>query len=367
MMDQATLDRVCAAVVTVKSGEKVGSGWVVTGQLVVTNAHCVGYGPQVEVRFAEGTRVTARVVSYDAKHDIACLEVPGLPGGVTPLKMAGGALLAQPVAAIGAPHGLRSSVSVGVVSQPERLINGVAWVQTDAALNPGNSGGPLVDVAGNVVGLNSFVRRAADGIGFALPSRQIHAHVATLLKRRSTDPSAGPEYRCVRCESPVVPMLDAECLSCGELIRFHEVTWNDETHAALGLAVHRMFEAMGIRTNMVLVAPWLWNVHVDPAGLVLRVGIVGKNLEAEVHLGILPVDQFEPFYRFLLTANDGALGGPCLGLRQDTVAIRFAERTEFMEPRLAATRLTHLMQVAAAMQQLLTQEFGMRPIPEDQA
>ena len=160
-------------------GVATGTGFVIDGDgSIVTNDHVAAGGPKVSVRFGEhGKRLDARVVGRDPSTDLALLRIDpraakfaALPLGDSRSVRAG-----DPAIAIGNPFGLERSVTLGVVSATDReidapngsTIRGV--VQTDAAINPGSSGGPLLDGDGRVIGVNSQAREGASGIGFAVP------------------------------------------------------------------------------------------------------------------------------------------------------------------------------------------------------
>jgi S1-C subfamily serine protease len=166
-----------------------GSGFVLDGKgEVVTNAHVVTEGTgeairkaeQVYVRFQDGNQVSADIVGFDPNADVALLRID--PNGLTlrPLALATDkdAVVGAPVAAIGSPFGEEQSLSVGVISATDRTIDSLTdfsisgAIQTDAAINHGNSGGPLVDAGGRVLGINSQIRSQSgdgSGVGFAVP------------------------------------------------------------------------------------------------------------------------------------------------------------------------------------------------------
>jgi S1-C subfamily serine protease len=167
----------------------LGSGFVIDGKgEIVTNAHVVlqnegGSGArarEVYVQFADGNQVRARIVGTDPDADAALLRVDG--GGVTlrPLPLGSSARLrvGEPVAAMGSPFGERQSLSVGVISGLDRTIESLTRfqisgaIQTDAAINRGISGGPLLDARGRVVGINAQTSpdgAGGSGVGFAVP------------------------------------------------------------------------------------------------------------------------------------------------------------------------------------------------------
>jgi serine protease Do len=163
----------------------IGSGFIVSPEgHVITNQHVVRGASAVEVRLHDRRRFSARVMGADARTDLAVLKIDGaanLP--VMRLGDSDALRVGELVMAVGNPFGLEESVSLGIVSRKASRAGaagpGFQFIQTDAAVNPGNSGGPLVNMAGEVVGVNSAAT-SRGSIGFAIPSRVVQA-VAPVL------------------------------------------------------------------------------------------------------------------------------------------------------------------------------------------
>jgi putative serine protease PepD len=176
-----------------QSSQAQGSGFVYDADgHIVTNEHVVDGATSVTVKFANGQKLTAQVVGTDPSTDLAVLKVSSLPSGVTPLTLGSSSSLevGDGVVAIGSPFGLTESVTTGIVSALGREIEApnnyaiVGAIQTDAAINHGNSGGPLLDMQGKVVGVNSQIESDSggnDGVGFAVPSSTVKSVVPQLI------------------------------------------------------------------------------------------------------------------------------------------------------------------------------------------
>lgn len=157
--------------------EGFGSGFVISTEgLIVTNNHVIEKAISIQVGFADGIESKASLVGTDPSSDIAILKV--FDGDLKPLTFANSDLLepGQIAIAIGNPMGLQHTVTTGVVSATGRTLRATNGrliddiIQTDAALNPGNSGGPLVNSEGKVIGVNTAVVSSAQGLCFAVSS-----------------------------------------------------------------------------------------------------------------------------------------------------------------------------------------------------
>ena len=208
--DQALLDaysnavigvteRVGPAVVRVETGSKapnarqrggLGSGIVISPDgLVLTNNHVVGSSKQIRLRDTEGVVTDARVLGVDPDTDLALLRADGARDlRYASLGDSKSLRRGQLVIAIGNPLGFESTVTAGIVSALGRSIRSVSGrtiedvIQTDAALNPGNSGGPLVSTTAEVIGINTAIINGAQGICFAVASNTAQSVLSEIIR-----------------------------------------------------------------------------------------------------------------------------------------------------------------------------------------
>ncbi len=175
-----------------------GSGVFISNEgYVITNNHVVENTSEMAVILADGTELPAEIVGTDQFSDLAVLRVQGNVPAIAPLGNSDALRPGETVIAIGSPLGdFKNTVTVGVVSATERSIEVdqnyfmEGLIQTDAAINQGNSGGPLVNLAGEVVGINTLIVRGgsfgsavAEGLGFAIPANTVRAVTEQLIEK----------------------------------------------------------------------------------------------------------------------------------------------------------------------------------------
>lgn len=180
-----------------------GSGFIVNdGGYVVTNAHVVADANKFTVKLSDGREFKAKLIGTDTFKDVAVLKIDGagkLP--VAPLGNSDEVRIGEPVIAIGSPLGFQQTVTAGIISTTHRSIEDLGQasdvrrpdnlLQTDAAINRGNSGGPLIDPNGNVIGINQAIARwdsdgfqqiPIEGIGFAIPINAVKTSIDSIIQ-----------------------------------------------------------------------------------------------------------------------------------------------------------------------------------------
>ncbi len=184
--------------------QATGSGVILSPDgYIVTNRHVVAGATRVRVRLPNPNRtgrsavrpsgrlVPAAIVGTDAETDLALLKVEGSNLPFLKLGDSDTVRQGQLAFALGSPHGLEDSVTMGVISAVARQLqpdDRVIYFQTDASINPGNSGGPLLDIDGNVIGINTFIiseSKGSEGLGFALPSNIVKYVVDELRRHKA--------------------------------------------------------------------------------------------------------------------------------------------------------------------------------------
>jgi S1-C subfamily serine protease len=182
------------SVVLIQTDLGLGSGFVYdTKGHIITNQHVIDGAEAIQVNFLDGSISSADVVGMDIYSDLAVIKVDPEATTLHPVVLGSSSELnvGEPVAAMGNPFGLSDTLTVGIISSLERTLDAAGGyviidiIQIDAAVNPGNSGGPLVNVKGQVVGVNTAIQSATGtftGIGFAVPSDTVKREIDDLIE-----------------------------------------------------------------------------------------------------------------------------------------------------------------------------------------
>ena len=169
----AAIQKALDAVVTVQTPASSGTGFFIsTNGLVVTNAHVIRGAAKIIVHCRDGSRFLAAVVKVVDSPDLALLKIVGPVPAILIFGDSDQVEVGSEVIAIGTPRGLEGTVTRGIVSA-SRIIDGIHFFQVDAAVNPGNSGGPLVDAAGSVIAVTTLKQTESEGLGFGIAASEV--------------------------------------------------------------------------------------------------------------------------------------------------------------------------------------------------
>jgi S1-C subfamily serine protease len=251
------VETVGPAVVSISVGERreaagfeptgAGSGFVITPDgYIMTNSHVVAPAREIRAAFIDGQKLAATIIGHDPSTDLAVLSVNGSSLPYAAVGDSSSLRVGQLVIAMGNPFGFQSTVSTGVVSalgrtlrsQDGRLIENI--IQHTAPLNPGNSGGPLLDSRGRVVGINTAIIAQAQGIGFAIPAETAKSVVPQLLAKG-------------RVERSYLGIIGFRRLLGRRLVRFHSLSKNYGVEI-VSLESESPAKKAGLRTGDIIVS-----------------------------------------------------------------------------------------------------------------
>ncbi|MEZ4918702.1 MAG: trypsin-like peptidase domain-containing protein [Saprospiraceae bacterium] len=290
-------------IVQIATPYSTGTGFYLKSQnLIVTNHHVVEGNRRVIIEGARFSKQLVNVRYTDRKYDLAFLEVPGGSDGVPGVQLADAEKTLRerdPVTAIGHPFGLKFSVKSGVISSTREVMNSIPYLHIDAALNPGNSGGPLVDNDGDVVGVNTFIIRDGDNIGFSLPVQFLSEAISDFHRVHSDHAS-----RCLGCANVVnETQVDAGfCSHCGHKV---ELPGNLEEYVPVGISrtIESIIEGAGYDVPLSRCGPNAWEVRQGSAKITVTYHEKSGLMTADAVLCSLPKENIKPLYEYLLREN----------------------------------------------------------------
>ena len=256
-----------------RGGLSQGSAFVIHASgLLITNNHVVAGSDEIRVRFSDGAPLDARLAGADPALDIAILRIdPPAALATAILGDSDAAREGDPVVALGMPLGLGATITRGILSGKERRVDigavgaagsPVAFLQTDASINPGSSGGPIVDLDGRVIGVTTATIPAAKGISFAIPINLVKAAIPRLLREAGIGHAwlgltlgpangSGSEVIGVRHKGPA----DKAGLETGDVVtslRGHSISSEtDLADAVKGIVVHETVSLTYLRHGRV--------------------------------------------------------------------------------------------------------------------
>jgi len=254
-------------------GEGSASGVIIAPDgYVVTNSHVVEGADEIEVSLADGSDFGAHLVGRDSATDLALVRVTGSGLPIAQLGDSSKLKVGQLVIAIGNPLGFQSTVTAGVVSalgrslrsRSGRLIENI--IQTDAALNPGNSGGPLVDSRGLVVGINTAIIQFAQGICFSIPVNTLRWVVSLLIREGKVTRG----YLGISGQMVPLPV---------RVMRYYLLK-NESGVQVMNVAPHSPAQAAGLREGDIIISLGQEPVAgVDDIHHMLTGDVIGKKLD----------------------------------------------------------------------------------------
>jgi len=319
--------------------------------IFITNHHVVAGSKEVALEDHHQNRHYAKVVQINPDADIAILKADGnfdLP--TLALETSGLPQLRDQVFVLGFPFGMPFTVTEGIVSAPKQLMEGRYYIQTDAAVNPGNSGGPVVSSQGNVVGITTSKFNNADNCGFAIPIESL------LLDLTSLEQNANLHYslKCNSCGTLVFEKTEY-CNNCGANIDTNH--FNDRSQSEIEKFCEEAIQDFGINPVLARSGTEFWEFHRGTS--MIRIFIYNQNyLYCTSPINNLPTQNLENFYKFILSDSCNPYQ---LGIYENKVYFSYREHvTAIFGPKRNEVKqhVMNFLQKADEMDDHLRKEFG---------
>ena len=343
-------------VVQIATPGSTGTGFFLRdANLVATNYHVVSGHSEVVIEGERFERQMSKVVYIDEKYDLAFLLPPQNAGELPDalLDISENVRERDPITAIGHPFGLKLAVKSGIVSNTRELRNGIPYLHIDAALNPGNSGGPLVNQNGAVIGINTFIIHDSDNLGFSLPARFLNEALAD-FKAVGSDNAC----RCMACNN-VVTQNTTEDDCCGFCGRHITLPDSVEPYEPSGVCatVERLIEEIGHNVPLSRSGPQAWEIRQGSARIIVSYYDKMGLISADAVLCELPKQQIKPLYEYLLRENyrNEAL---TLSVHEQDIILSLMIFDRHLNEETGKHMLRELFEKADYYDNILVEQFG---------
>jgi serine protease Do len=342
-------------VIEIATPYATGTGFYLRDQgLIVTNEHVVRDNRQVVIHGKLLDKQLVKVLFTDTKYDLAFLEAPEIATMPT-AQLGQESILRQgdTVIAVGHPFGLRYTATQGIVSNMRHEINDLYYIQHDAALNPGNSGGPLLNVEGRIIGVNTFVIKEGNSIGFSLPVNYL---AETIKEFKNGKGKVG--VRCPSCSNFVFEdTIEGEyCPHCGAKLVLPSLI---EPYEPIGVpkTIEDIIGMTGHHVELSRRGPDLWEIRNGTARI--NISYYEKNglISGDAYLCMLPKDNIKPIYEFLLRQNY-ELEGLSLSMKDQDVILSLLIFDRYFNASTGQQLFQFLFDKADHYDNILVEQYG---------
>ena len=345
------------------TGGGTGTGFLIDSRLLLTNCHVVAGYRTVAVEQRDKRRITGTVRRLHPKRDLAIVELSTpLPGEL--LQLAGDAE-PQPnqlIHIVGFPVGLPLSVTEGVVSNPKQMFDGLPYVQTDAAVNPGNSGGPMLDESKHVIAMTTCKLSSADMVSFGIPADDVREFIEGFRAQTSAF-----GVLCPSCDA----LLESEtryCDSCGtdlEELELETYFNPSEAHPIVAFVENALSKA-GIDPVLARHGELNWSFHSGSAPIKIWC-CCSEHLCLSSPLAQTGKQKLGELFRFLLSEQHAPmvfdLDGNLIALN---LTIHMSDVFGSAAHELLGRRIADFIASADKFDNLLMESYGCAPAPETQ-
>ena len=286
------------AIYKVNHADGSGSCFYLKDQnLFVTNYHVVQGFRQVALEDNDKNRYLANVILVNPSVDIALLTAEGDFSAIPAIHLAQqDVCIGQKINVAGYPFGMPFTVAEGTVSSPKQLMDHSYYIQTDAAVNPGNSGGPMLNEQGDIIGITTSKFKDADNMGFGIPI----AALRTLLEQTATLDRTQFNVQCNSCDE-FISDEDEYCPSCGE--QLPENIFQQRGLTELASFCETAIQAMGINPVLARVGYESWVFHKGSSEI--RMFVYQRSyLFCTSPINVLPKKNLEPILTYLISAEN---------------------------------------------------------------
>lgn len=354
------IDQYRDVVVQIATPFSTGTGFYLHDYgIIVTNEHVVRDNKEVIIKGAFFDKYLAKVLYLDIHYDLAFIEAPDTLNSL-PVKLADAQLIedGDTVIAVGHPFNLKYTATQGIISNSSHQQGPIMYLQHDAALNPGNSGGPLINTQGEVVGVNTFIIKNGNSIGFSLP-------VDVLYKALQEYKDQEAEFM-VRCNSCLNIVADKKenskyCPICGAEISLIS-TIDSYQPRGVALTIEEMLTELNHETKLSRIGLNQWQVNQGSARINISYHEKSGLIVGDAYLCSLPKSEIMPLYEYLLNQNYD-LEGLTLSVKGNHILLSLLIFDQYLRAKTAVRLFSNLMLKADYYDDVLIEQFKAIPLP----
>jgi serine protease Do len=357
MKETEIIDLFRSVVIQIATPYSTGTGFFLKQYgVIVTNEHVIRDNKEVIIKGVGLDKQLARVLFLDENLDLAFLEASDLPD-LPDVQLASDKIINQgeKILAIGHPFGLMYSATQGIVSNVLHKRGNINYLQHDAALNPGNSGGPLVDMTGAIIGINTFIIQDGDNIGFSLP---VSFLAETLAAYSKSEHQVG--VRCSSCSNLVFEATIEEdyCPFCGAGVVLPSKV---EAYEPVGVAqtIEQMLKKIGHQVPLTRRGPNNWEIQEGSAKINISYHEKTGLITGDAYLCYLPKEKekIKPLYEFLLKANH-KVEGLNFSIKGMDIMLSLLIYDRYLNVDTGMKLFKHLFERADYFDNILVEEYG---------
>jgi serine protease Do len=349
------IDRFKDIVIQIATPYSTGTGFYISDyNVIITNEHVVRDNQKVIVDGDLISKQIVEVLYVDPKFDLAFIQAPeGLQDLEIQIDHNQQLNEGNYVIAIGHPYGLKYTVTKGIISNLVHEQSGIHYIQHDAALNPGNSGGPLVNLNGKIIGVNTFIIRDGNNIGFSLPVKYLEETLKAFY--------SNTENRGVRCDSCLNIVFEntvdqGYCPHCGS-----KITMISELEPYEPIGVSKIIEEMLIHLDFDVElsrrGPKNWEILHGSAKINISYNSKIGLIICDAYLCELPGSGIKAIYKYLLRQNH-QLDGFCFSVKDQDIIISLLIYDQYLNKSTGVKLFKRLFHKADFFDNILVEEFG---------
>lgn len=351
------IDQYKDVVIQIATPYSTGTGFYLKSvNLIITNEHIVRDNRSVIIYGTQIEKQLARVIFLDEKYDLAFLEVDPIEAAPdVKLRLDSPAVAGEPIIAIGHPFELKFSTTKGIVSNTRHMRGDTPYIQHDAALNPGNSGGPLIDGKGAIIGVNTFIFKDGNDIGFSLPAQILDQAIQAF---KAKNYGIG-----VRCSSCLNIILEEEvdkgyCPHCGAGIQMPNQV---DEYEPFGVAktIEEMLAQNGYDVEISRRGPNAWVIQKGSAKINISYYEKMGLITGDAYLCMLPKQDIKPIYEYLLKQNY-KIEGLSLSIQGQDIILSLLIYDRYLNVSTGMKLLEHLFLMADHYDNILVEQYGAR-------